>query len=45
MLWEGNGSKREQMRRDIQRKISQINMERRELECRTIRMTRSSASA
>ncbi len=32
MLWEGNGSKREQMRRDIQRKISQINMERRELE-------------
>lgn len=32
MLWEGNESKREQMRRDIQRKISQINMERRELE-------------
>lgn len=32
MLWEGNGSKRDQMRRDIQRKISQINMERRELE-------------
>lgn len=32
MLWEGNGSKREQMRRDIQRKISQINMERREME-------------
>lgn len=31
-MWDGNVSKREQMRRDIQRKISQINMERRELE-------------
>lgn len=31
-MWESNISRREQMRRDIQRKISQINMERREME-------------